>query len=94
MKMTRGKTFIPKGNPAKRPPKVSGRVANDVWPNPVRSAIMPPPTKDTQEPRGKGMSTNKNMEKAAVTSLKSAMSSMSKGRGKGVHKSGQGGRIG
>ena len=40
MKMTRGKTFVPKGNPAKRPPKVSGRVANDVWPNPVRSAIM------------------------------------------------------
>ena len=56
MKMTRGKTFIPKGNPAKRPPKVSGRVANDVWPNPVRSAIMPPPTTDTKEPRGRAMS--------------------------------------
>ena len=52
MKMTRGKTFVPKGNPAKRPPKVSGRVANDVWPNPVRSAIMPAPTTDTREPQG------------------------------------------
>ena len=75
MKMTRGKTFIPKGNPAKRPPKLKGRVANDLWPNPVRSAAGPPPTKDTQEPLGRGLS-------------------MSKGRGKGVHKSGQGGRIG
>ena len=73
MKMTRGKTFIPKGNPAKRPPKLKGRVANDLWPNPVRSAAGPPPTKDTQEPLGRGLS-------------------MSKGR-KGVHKSGQGGRI-
>ena len=48
-------------------------VANDLWPNPARSAAGPPPTKDTQEPRGKGLS-------------------MGKGRGKGVHKSGQGGR--
>ena len=56
MKMTRGKTFIPKGNPAKRPPKLKGRVANDLWPNPVRSAAGPPPTKDTQEPRGKALS--------------------------------------
>ena len=53
--MKRGKTFIPKGNLAKRPPKVSGRVANDVWPNPVRSATMPPPQTDTQEPRGRGL---------------------------------------
>ena len=37
--------------------------------------MSPPPTKDTQEPRGGGLS-------------------MSKGRHKGVHKSGQGGRIG
>ena len=74
MKFTRGKTFIPKGNPAKRPPKLKGRVANDLWPNPRRSAAGPPPTKDTQEPLGRGLS-------------------MSKGR-KGIHKSGQGGRIG
>ena len=74
MKMTRGKTFVPKGNPAKRPPKVSGRVANDVWPNPVRSAIMPAPTTDTKEPRGMARSRS--------------------GGKKGVHKSGQGGRIG
>jgi hypothetical protein len=74
MKMTRGKTFVPKGNPAKRPPKVSGRVANDVWPNPVRSAIMPAPTTDTKEPRG-------------------MVRSRSGGK-KGIHKGGQGGRIG
>ena len=93
MSLTRGKTFKPAGNPAKRPPKLKGRVANDLWPNPARSAAGPPPTKDTQEPIGRGMSKNKNTEKAAVTSLKAAMSSRGKGRGKGVHKSGQGGLI-
>jgi hypothetical protein len=93
MKFTRGNTFKPTGNPAKRPPKLKGRVANDLWPNPARSAAGPPPTKDTQEPIGRGISTNKNPVKAATTSLKMAMSSMGKGRGKGVHKSGQGGRI-
>ena len=56
MKFTRGKTFIPKGNPAKRPPKLKGRVANDLWPNPARSAAGPPPTKDTQEPMGRASS--------------------------------------
>ena len=75
MKFTRGNTFKPTGNPAKRPPKLKGRVANDLWPNPARSAAGPPPTKDTQEPKGRGLS-------------------MSKGRHKGVHKGGQGGRIG
>ena len=74
MKFTRGNTFIPKGNPAKRPPKKTGRVANDLWQPPLRSAVAPPPTTDTQEPLGRGLS-------------------MSKGRNKGVHKSGQGGRI-
>ena len=54
-KLPRGKTFKVKHAPEKRPPKVSGRVANDVWSNPVRSAVMPPPTGDTQEPRGKGL---------------------------------------
>ena len=57
MKLPRGKTFMPKGNPAKRPPKLKGKVANDLWPNPARSAAGPPPTTDTQEPRmsrGKG----------------------------------------
>ena len=52
MAFTRGKTFKPTGNPAKRPPKLKGRVANDLWPNPARSAAGPPPTKDTQEPIG------------------------------------------
>jgi hypothetical protein len=53
--MKRGKTFKPKGNPAKRPPKVSHGVANDVFQSKPRSAIMPPPTTDTKEPRGKGL---------------------------------------
>jgi hypothetical protein len=38
-----------------RPPKLKGRVANDFLPPKARSAVMPPPTKDTQEPRGKGL---------------------------------------
>ena len=38
-------------DPAKRPPKLKGRVANDVYSQTARSAVMPPPTKDTQEPR-------------------------------------------
>ena len=74
MKFTRGNTFKPTGNPAKRPPKLKGRVANDLWPNPARSAAGPPPTKDTQEPKG-------------------MVRSRSGGK-KGIHKSGQGGRIG
>ena len=36
MKFTRGNTFKPTGNPAKRPPKLKGRVANDLWPNPAQ----------------------------------------------------------
>ena len=56
MALTRGKTFRPTGNPAERPPKLKGRVANDVWAPPARSAMAPPPTKDTQEPIGKGLS--------------------------------------
>ena len=47
---TRGRTAKLNHDPAKRPPKVKGRVANDVYPNPIRSATMPPPTTDTQEP--------------------------------------------
>lgn len=74
MKMTRGKTFKPPGNPAKRPPKLQGRVANDVWAPPARSVMGPPPTSDTKEPRG-------------------MVRSRSGGK-KGIHKSGQGGRIG
>jgi hypothetical protein len=53
---SRGKTAKDPNNPAARPPKLKGKVANDVWPNPVRSAVMPPPTVNTQEPRGKGLS--------------------------------------
>ena len=34
-----------------RPPKLKGRVANDFYPPASRSATMPPPTSDTQEPR-------------------------------------------
>jgi hypothetical protein len=75
MKMTRGKTFQPTGNPAKRPPKLKGRVANDLWAPPARSASGPPPTTDTQEPKG-------------------MVRSRSGGGKKGIHKGGQGGRIG
>lgn len=34
---------------ARRPPKLSrdGKVANDVYPDKPRSAVMPPPTSDT-----------------------------------------------
>ena len=63
MKLTRGKTFISKGDPAKRPPKLKGRVANDLWPNPARSAAGPSPTKDTQEPLGRGLSMSKGRSK-------------------------------
>jgi hypothetical protein len=58
--MKRGKTFKPTGNPAKRPPKLKGRVANDVWAPPARSAMSPPPAGDTQEPRGRGLTRGKH----------------------------------
>jgi hypothetical protein len=54
-KYTRGSTAKSNHRPETRPPKKKGRVANDVWPDPVRSFMMPPPTRDTQEPRGKGL---------------------------------------
>jgi hypothetical protein len=34
-----------------RPPRIKGGVYNDFYPERVRSAVMPPPTGDTQEPR-------------------------------------------
>ena len=46
----RGFTFQPKHSPETRPQDVKGRVANDLGPR-VRSAMMPSPTTDTQEPR-------------------------------------------
>jgi hypothetical protein len=39
----------------KRPPKKSGRVANDVAPM-ARSAVMPPPTSDTKPMKRGGKS--------------------------------------
>jgi hypothetical protein len=54
-KLSRGSTSKQPGDPAMRPPKLKGRVANDFLPPKARSAVMPPPTKDTQEPRGKGL---------------------------------------
>lgn len=56
---SRGSTFKAPGNPAKRPPKLSKGVANDVYQSAPRSALMPPPTKDTQEPRGRGLTKKK-----------------------------------
>ena len=37
--LTRGRTAKLNHDPAKRPPKLKGRVANDVYPSPARSAI-------------------------------------------------------
>jgi hypothetical protein len=47
----RGFTYTPKHPPELRPPKLEGRVGNEVYPDKARSAMMPPPTEDTQEPR-------------------------------------------
>jgi hypothetical protein len=38
---------------AKRPPKLKGRVANDVYANPARSMIGPPPQGDIKSARAK-----------------------------------------
>jgi hypothetical protein len=50
-KYKRGSTAKSVHKPETRPPKLKGRVSNDFFPNPARSATMPPPTTDTQEPR-------------------------------------------
>jgi hypothetical protein len=50
-KLPRGFTAQAGHNPADRPAKVQGRVMNDFWPDRMRSAVMPPPTGDTEEPR-------------------------------------------
>jgi hypothetical protein len=48
----RGFTAKPPGkNPADPPPKLSRGVTNDFRRDTARSAVMPAPTKDTQEPR-------------------------------------------
>ena len=50
--LTRGRTAKLNHDPAMRPPKLKGRVANDLYnERTARSAVMPPPTMDTQEPR-------------------------------------------
>lgn len=41
----------PGKNPADRPPKLAKGVSNDFFRGSARSAVMPPPTGDTQEPR-------------------------------------------
>lgn len=58
-KYPRGATTKDPNHPAARPPKLKGRVANDLWPNPIRSAAGPPPTKSTQEPCGPGLKMSK-----------------------------------
>jgi len=58
-KYPRGFTAKAQHPPEKRPPKLKGRVSNDLYPSPARSAVMPPPTKDTQEPRGGKLSRGK-----------------------------------
>ena len=59
-KYKRGFTAQSLHSPETRPPKLQGRVTNDFYPDKARSAVMPPPTGDTQEPRlskrgGKGL---------------------------------------
>jgi hypothetical protein len=56
--MTMAKAKLPRGftaqsahSPESRPPKLQGRVYNDFYPEKARSAVMPPPTGDTEEPR-------------------------------------------
>ena len=56
-KLPRGMTAKTVHSPEKRPPRLKGGVSNDFLPPKARSAVMPPPTKDTQEPRGKGKMT-------------------------------------
>jgi hypothetical protein len=50
-KFTRGSTAKTTHSSQTRPPAVKGGVSNDFLPPKTRSAVMPPPTKDTQEPR-------------------------------------------
>jgi hypothetical protein len=50
-KYKRGFTAQAPAKPDERPPKLKGRVYNDFYAEKARSAVMPPPTGDTQEPR-------------------------------------------
>lgn len=49
--LPRGFTTQSLHSPESRPPKLKGRVYNDFYPDKARSATMPPPTGDTEEPR-------------------------------------------
>jgi hypothetical protein len=53
VKYPRGFTNHGHHSPETRPPKldVKNRVFNDFFPDKPRSAVMPPATSDTQEPR-------------------------------------------
>ena len=64
----------PGKNPADRPPKLSNGVSNDFFRGSARSAVMPPPTRDTQEPR---MSSRQGP---------AASPAMKRGSGKGLSK--------
>jgi hypothetical protein len=71
----RGFTAQPPGkNPADRPPKLARGVTNDFHREPARSAVMPAPTGDTQEPR-----------MSAYTGPKGSPA-MKRGSGKGLSK--------
>jgi hypothetical protein len=58
---------------AKRPPKLKGRIANDVGQFGARSAVMPPPQGDTKQPY---------TSKAHVTTSPSNF--LSKGKGQSI----------
>lgn len=51
VKYKRGFTAKENHPSEERPPKLQGRVYNDFYPDKARSAVMPAPTGDTQEPR-------------------------------------------
>jgi hypothetical protein len=71
----RGSTATAPGkNPQDRAPNLQGRVYNEFRPDSARGSTMPPPTKDTEEPR---MSSRQG---------KSTSPAMTRGSGKGLSK--------
>jgi hypothetical protein len=50
-KYKRGFTAKEGHAPEVRPPDLKGRVYNEFRPNVARGSTMPPPTRDTEEPR-------------------------------------------
>jgi hypothetical protein len=60
--LPRGFTPQPGHSPDSRPPNLQGRVFNEFRPDVARGSTMPPPTGDTEEPRG-GKRSGKGLSK-------------------------------